>query len=256
MPKNIGETLKGLFEATSIPEDKQAEFNSIFEAAVTAEAKSLTEAKEAELQEAYEAKETELKEKMEEYSEYIKEEYATKLDEYADYVVTKFLDENKLAIENGVKANLFDSLMEGMKNVFAEHNITLDDESVDVVEELESSLSETEQELANSKKEIIALRKQVTEAAKEKSIAEATKDLTESQKEKIFALVEEIEYDDAFGSTLETIIKTVSVPVTESVTSADDDIDPQFISESTKETKKKAKLDWSSAINGGTGFFK
>lgn len=254
MPKNIGETLKSLFEATSIPEDKQTEFKSIFEAAVKTEAKELAESYSEYVKEEYEAKETELKEKMEEYSEYVQEEYATKLDEYGDYVVEKFMEENKLAIENGVKAGLFDSLMENMRSVFANHNIKLDDEAVDVVEELEDSLSETEQQLAEAKKEIISLKATLSQDAKAKEIREATTDLTESQKEKVMTLAEDIEYDDAFSGTLATLIKTVTV----SESRANDENDTLILDEKTDEkpAKKKAKLDWNSAINGGSGFFK
>lgn len=252
----MNETLKGLFEATNIPEDKQAEFGKIFEAAVEAESKKKAEKKEEEMEEKFASKEKELKEKMEDYSVYMKEEYATKIDDYTNFVVEKYLEENKLAVTNGVKAGLFDSLLEKMNTVFAEHNIDLTDEKVDVVAEMEESLSEKEEELAEAKKEVITLRKEINEDVKGKAIDLAVKGLAESEKEKVKTLAEEIEYDDGFSKTLETIVKTVQV---DEVAPSERDDDALFVVEKTekelneeKTVKPAKKLDF---LGGGSHFF-
>lgn len=220
--------IKNLFEGTDIPQAKQDEFVSIFEAAVKVESKKVSD---AEIEKAT----TELKEKVEEYTEYVREEYATKLDEYLDYSVSKWLEENKLAVTNGVKAEQFDSLMGALKKLFEEHSMTIPEDKVNVVAEQEEKIKAQDNEINELKKQIIAQNGKISAMEKAKSIAEATSSLAVTEKEKVVALAEELVYDETFGSKLSTIIE--SVKVVPPVKTETDDVTPQYIPEKKTEVQ-------------------
>lgn len=209
MPK-INETLVGLFEATNVPADKQEEFSAIFEAAVQIEAKAVAErVYEAVVADA-EAEKAALQEKMNEYSEYLIKEYAEKLDQYLEYTTEKLFEDNKLAITNGVKASMFDSLVNGVKTLVAEHNIVLADDQVDVVAELEESVSEKTDQLNASIHECMELKATINDMKKSIAIQEACSDLAKTQVEKVVALAKEVSFDESFEKTLKTIVESVS----------------------------------------------
>ncbi len=209
MPQT-NEMLQGLFEATDVPADKQAEFVSIFEAAVAVEAKTVAErVYEAVVADAEEEK-AQLQEKMNEYSEYLVEEYATKLDQYLDYATEKLFEDNKLAITNGVKAAMFDSMIGGIKTLVAEHNVQLDDDQVDVVAELEESVAEKSQELNAAIHENMELKSTLNNMKKAIAVQEACGDLAKTQVEKVIVLAKEIAYDSSFERKLQTIVESVS----------------------------------------------
>lgn len=236
---NVKETLLGLFEATDVPSDKQGEFASIFEAAVKVEAAVIAEtAIEAEREILAEEKE-ELKVKMNEYSEYLVEEYATKLDEYLSYTTEKLFEDNKLAITNGVKASMFDSLIEGIKKVVSEHGIVIAEDKIDVVKELEEANAELEDELNETKHQIIQLKKELAATAKTSAIAEATKDLAKTQQEKVAILAREIGFDESFGSKLQSIVEAVSVK--QSTATETDSGKTEFVAEGTVTTQPEQK---------------
>lgn len=236
---NVKETLLGLFEATGVPSDKQGEFASIFEAAVKVEAAVIAEtAIEAEREILAEEKE-ELKVKMNEYSEYLVEEYATKLDEYLSYTTEKLFEDNKLAITNGVKASMFDSLIEGIKKVVSEHGIVIAEDKIDVVKELEEANAELEDELNETKHQIIQLKKELAATAKISAIAEATKDLAKTQQEKVAILAREIGFDESFGSKLQSIVEAVSVK--QSTATETDSGKTEFVAEGTVTTQPEQK---------------
>ena len=231
-------TLKGLFEATEVPSDKQEEFIGIFEAAVAVEAKKVAEVEIAEAKEAMVEEQTQLKGKMEEYSEYLIEQYATKLDEYLDYTTEKLFEDNKLAITNGVKASLFDSLIEGMKEVFSKHGINIAEDKIDVVKDLEESVTAKDTELNEVKHEVIALKKEIASMKKEAAITEAVKDLAKTQQEKVVELAKELGYDETFESKLSTIIVAVSGSK-ETITQVDESTRTTFIPEKKEDAPAK-----------------
>ena len=220
--------IKGLFEGSNVEQSKQDQFVSIFEAAVKVESKKLADEK-------VELVEKELKDKVEKYTEYVREEYATKIDEYSDYVASKFMEENKIAINNGVKSEMFDSLIKGIKTLCEDHGIILPDDKVDVVKEMEETVKSKENELNEIKKEVIALKTQITSFNKEKSIAESIKSLADTEKEKVIALANELVYDETFGTKLSTIVESIKTPIA----IANDESDPQFIAEKTNAQKSQ-----------------
>lgn len=210
MKDSIKETLTGLFESSNVPTEQQDSFMAIFESAVAAEAKVVAERVYDAVVADAEAEKLQLEEKMNEYSQYLIEEYANKLDQYLSYTTEQLFEENKLAITNGVKAQMFDSLVEGIKNVVHEHGISIADEQVDVVAELETNLSESKDELNTTKHEVIALREQIAKMKKELLLSEATKELTQTQKERVCFLAEELTFDETYDSKLSSLIEAVT----------------------------------------------
>jgi len=237
MPKQeTKETLVALFEGTGLPEDKQEEFKSIFEAAVKVEAKELAEAYSEYIKEEQEKEIKELSEKAEAYAEYVVEETTTKVDEYLNYVTESLFEENKLAITNGCKANLFDSLMTEMKELFAKHNVVIADDQVNVVAELEEKNAELVEALNKSKKKEIDFIKEKQAAEKSSIISEACKGLSDVQSEKVAELAEEIEYSDNFASTVKTLVETVKVKP--AVINNNDSVQTEIIEETKKDDNK------------------
>lgn len=234
--QDVKVTLKGLFEATEVPSDKQEEFVSIFEAAVSVQAKEIAETQIAAAKETMVAEQDELKGKMEEYSEYLIAEYATKVDEYLDYTTEKLFEDNKLAITNGVKASLFDSLIEGMKDVFTKHGIHISEDKIDVVKDLEEAVAEKDAELNETKHEIISLKKQLSAVSKGIAITEATKDLAKTQQERVVELAKELGYDETFESKLATIVEAVAGSKEKAVTPAPEGDRTTFIAEQEEPT--------------------
>lgn len=238
MPQT-NEMLQGLFEATDVPADKQAEFVSIFEAAVAVEAKTVAErVYEAVVADAEEEK-AQLQEKMNEYSEYLVEEYATKLDQYLDYATEKLFEDNKMAITNGVKAAMFDSMIGGIKTLVAEHNVQLDDDQVDVVAELEESVAEKSQELNTAIHENMELKSTLNNMKKAIAVQEACGDLAKTQVEKVIVLAKEIPYDSSFERKLQTIVESVSTKPTH--VSKDDPARLEFLPEGQQRKKTGLK---------------
>lgn len=236
----INETLVGLFEATNVPADKQEEFAAIFEAAVAVEAKEVANrVYEAVVADA-EAEKTALQEKMNEYSEYLIEEYAAKLDQYLEYTTEKLFEDNKLAITNGVKASMFDSLVGGIKSLVEGHNIILSDAQVDVVSDLEQNVATKTEELNASIHECIELRGTISDMKKAISVQEACVDLAKTQVEKVVLLAKEIPFDESFDRKLKTIVESVSTVVAAPAKEDKTFGREEFLPEST--TSKKSAL--------------
>lgn len=195
--------LDEIFESVELSEDVKDKFSSVFESAVKSRAVNLAE---KHIDEIVEHADTYLAEQVEQ----IKEEQSGQVNEYLSYVVENWLTENKLAVETGLKAQLFDSLLGEMKNLFIEHNVTVPEDSVDVVEELENELAENSVELDNLIKTKARLEEQLAGQKRDYAIDKATADLTESQKENVKELAENLTLDESFDSKLSHIVSMVA----------------------------------------------
>lgn len=206
--------VSALFESTTISETDQKKFLDIMEATVQSKAvaiaqDSLTEMADNVDEYAEYVKES-LEVKAEEYGEYVVAETAKNLDSYLGFVVEEFMKENKLAVENGIKADLFESLVVSMKEIFVENNIVVPEDGVDVVAELQESVNErdvTNDKLVNENAE---LRTELSSINKSKIISEATETLALTQKEKVLELAESLDHNDEFESKLKNIVEFVS----------------------------------------------
>lgn len=195
--------LDEIFESVELSDDVKEKFSTVFESAVKSRSVKLAE---KHIDDIVEKADAYLAEQVEE----IKEEQSGKVNEYLSYVVENWLTENKLAVETGLKAQLFDSLLGEMKNLFIEHNVTVPEDSVDVVEELENELAENSVELDNLIKTKARLEEQLAEQKRTYAIDKATADLTESQKENVKELAESLTLDESFETKLSNIVSMVA----------------------------------------------
>lgn len=195
--------LDDIFESVDLSDDVKEKFSSVYESAVKSRSVKLAE---KHIEEIVEKADTYLAEQVEE----IKEEQSNQVNEYLSYVVENWLTENKLAVETGLKAQLFDSLLGEMKNLFIEHNVTVPEDSVDVVEELENELAENSVELDNLIKTKARLEEDLAGQKRGYAIDKATADLTESQKENVKELAENLTLDESFESKLSNIVSMVA----------------------------------------------
>jgi hypothetical protein len=172
-----------LFEGEELSEEYKTKAKSIFEAVIETRVKE----KEAALVEEFETK---LEEQSTEFSEALE----SKVDEYLEYVVSEWMEENKLAVERGIKSEMVEDFMVGLKTLFTEHYVDIPDEAVDVVEgfAIEVASLKTELDTAISEKvEVVA----ALNSMKKGAIAEElSADLSDVQIEKLKSLAENIEF--------------------------------------------------------------
>jgi len=196
----VDPTIASIFEGVDLSDEFKNKVSVVFEAAINEQVKEKVAAVESQLQEQLEA---ELQESLTTKVEEIVEN----LDKYLDYVVDEWMTENEIAIEAGIKVEMAESLMSGLKDLFEEHNIDVDDETVDVVTGLEeqvAAFTEKENELVNSN---IELAQQIADMKAEKVFEEMTQDLTVSQQERMKTLSEKLDTADleSYTTNLQTI---------------------------------------------------
>ncbi|UTQ80448.1 prohead core scaffold protein [Escherichia phage ECP52] len=198
--------LDSIFESVNISPEAKETFGTVFEATVKQHAVKLAESHIAKIAEKAEEEVEKNKEEAEEKAEKKIAEQASK---FLDHLAKEWLTENKLAVDKGIKAELFESMLGGLKELFVEHNVVVPEESVDVVAEMEEELQEHKEESARLFEELNKRDAYINYVQREVALSESTKDLTESQKEKVSALVEGIDYSDAFSSKLSAIVEMV-----------------------------------------------
>ena len=147
-------------------------------------------AKEEELEEAYEAA-------LEEQTAAVMEEVTAKLDQYLDYCIEQWMEDNKLAIENSLRAEIAEDFMDALRNVFAEHYIAVPDEKIDIVAEMKAELDDLKSKLNETVDAKIALEAIIEQATKEAAFEEVSEGLAQTQVEKLKTLAEGIDYSDA-----------------------------------------------------------
>ena len=193
---NVQEDVDALVEGEELSEDFKKKAVTIFEAAVKSKIRPEVERIELE-------KTQEVAEDMEAF----KSELAEKVDGYLDYVVKEWMTENELAIERGLKGEIAEDFITGLKALFEEHYIDVPDEKYDIlesqaqkIEELEGKLNETIGKLTEKKQSEDSL-------VRESVIKEVSSDLAETQSEKFAGLVEDVEFTDkeSFVEKLNTL---------------------------------------------------
>jgi hypothetical protein len=197
---SIEESISSMFEGIDLSEEFRSKVTLVFEAAVN-------EAAQIRINEATAALEEEFEQKLTESVSEAMDEIVENLDSYLDYVVEEWMKENEVAIEAGIKVEMAESLMSGLKELFTEHNIDIDDETLDVVaglEEHNASLADQANEVIN---ENIELKKTIVALKADKVFEEVSEGLTVSQKERLRVLSEKLDADnvDGYKSDLETL---------------------------------------------------
>ena len=180
---DVKEDIDAMLQGQDLSEEFQSQVTTIFEAAVVTKVNE-------KLEEIYADYETELQENVAE----IRQELSEKVDEYLSYVAKEYVAENKLAIQTGLKLDIMENFMNGLKKVFEENYVDVPEEKVDLYGEALTSLDEKESKLNEQFEKNIKLTKKLEELEKEIILKDVTEGLTVSQSEKVRSLSESLEY--------------------------------------------------------------
>jgi hypothetical protein len=194
--EKMKEDIDALLSGENLSEEFVTKASTIFEAAVIARAEEVIAEAEVALQEQFEAA-----------VEEIKEDLAAKVDDYLNYMVEEWMNENEVAIERGLRAEIVEDFIGGLRNLFVEHYIDIPADKVDVVEELTTKVEELEASLNEQINRGVELTKELNEQKKIEAIYTACEGLTQTQVEKLKSLAEGVEFttDNEFASKLETL---------------------------------------------------
>jgi len=180
----------------SLSEEFKTKAATVFEAAIKSKVKEIAE----EMQADYDKKLTEETSKS-------KDELVEKVDSYLAYVVEEWMKENELALERGIKGEIAEDFISGLKKLFEDHYIDVPDEKYNVLEDQSSKIEELEKKLNESIEKNVELSKENGEHKRQDIIDEASKELADTQKEKFNKLAEEVEYsnEEDFKTKVATI---------------------------------------------------
>ena len=169
---------------------------TIFEAAVKTRIQEQTKILEAQYEE-----------KLSAETETVKEAMVEKVDSYLNYVVEEWMKENELAVERGIRTEIAEDFITGLKDLFKEHYIDVPEEKYNVLDDLTNQNKKLEDKLNEQIAKNVDLSKEVSSSAKSKAINEVASDLADTEKEKFEKMAENVEYDsaDKFREKLETI---------------------------------------------------
>ena len=192
----IEEDVNALLSGEDLSEEFKEKAKVIFEASINAKITDI----ENQLNEQYEKA---LNEQVEE----IKVELTERTDAYLEYVADEWLKENALAVENGIKTEMTESFMEGMKKLFEEHYVTLPEDKYDVLENMVDKLDEMETKLNEQIEKNVALNQKLGESTAQTVFNNVAEGLAVSQKEKLQSLAESVEFEseESYRGKIETL---------------------------------------------------
>jgi hypothetical protein len=194
------EELEALVESEATLSDEfKAKTAVIFEAALKSK-----------LSEEVERIEASYEERLAEETAAQKSELVEKVDSYLNYVVEQWMEDNKVAIQTGLRAEIAENFMSGLKNLFVESYIDVPESKIDLVDDLADQVEELEEALNKTTADAISLSEEVEGLKRAAIVAEAASELADTQKEKFYSLVEGVDFDDAeqFASKVATIKET------------------------------------------------
>ena len=193
---DVSSDVAALTEGTELSEEFKEKATTIFEAAV----KSKLSEEWAKLEETFEAR-------VAEQVESTKKELAEEVNGTVNYAVTKWLEENQVAVDRGIRNEITEEFIVGLKNLFETHYINVPDEKVDVLEGLTEDLCKMEERLDEQVKANIELQNRLNESAKEIIVKQIAEDLVDTQKDKLASLAEGVEFtsEEEFSKKLTTI---------------------------------------------------
>ena len=196
-----------------LSEEFKTKAATIFESAIKSKVKEIAETMEADYNN-----------KLEQESAKAKEELTEKVDSYLSYVVEEWMKENEIALERGIKGEIAEDFISGLKKLFSEHYIDVPDEKYDVLEAQATKIEDLEKKLNEQIEKNVELNKDNAEKSRNEVMAEVGNDLADTQKEKFAKLAEEIEYSNAedFKKKCETIKESYFGQKKEATESLDD----------------------------------
>src|SRR5210317_663343 len=196
---DIEEDVEALLAGEELSEEFQEKARTIFETAINAKVAGIQE----ELKAQYEAT-------LEEEVVSIKEELTERVDAYLEYVAEEWISENQLAIEQGLKSEMTESFLTGMRSLFEDHYVNIPEEKYDVTTAMVEKLDEMEDKLNEQIKTNIALKQRLAESVADAIFSEVCEGLALSQKDKLASLAENVEFDseDTYREKLVTLRKS------------------------------------------------
>jgi len=197
---DVKEDIEAIVNGEDLSEEFKNKASTIFEAAVSAKVLSEVNQRIEELETSYKK---ELSEAKEEHLSTVTE----KVDGYLNYIVEEWMKENELAVEKGIRSELVEDFMTGLKNLFTEHYIDIPEEKVDLVDDLFEKVEELEQKLDESINTSVDIKKELAEYKKAETLREVSEDLADTEKEKLGKLADGINFEDKsqYSEKLEVI---------------------------------------------------
>ena len=193
---DIDDDVNALLGGQELSEEFREKAKTIFEAALKSKVTELREAMDAH----YEAK-------LVEEVEGMKDELVERVDSYLEYVADEWLQENALQVERGIRTEMTESFLEGMRGLFEEHYVSIPEDKYDVVENMVDKLDEMESKLNEQIEKNITITKSLSEATADGIVSEVSEGLSSTQKEKLASLAEGVgfESEQSYKEKLETL---------------------------------------------------
>ena len=220
-----------------LSEEFKTKAATVFESAVNSKVKEIAETMEADYNN-----------KLEQESAKAKEELTEKVDSYLSYVVEEWMKENEIALERGIKGEIAEDFISGLKKLFSEHYIDVPDEKYDVLEAQATKIEDLEKKLNEQIEKNVELNKDNSVKTQKEIMSEVASDLADTQKEKFAKLAEEIEYSTAedFKKKCETIKESYFGQKKEAAEALDD---VAAAGETSNEDLSKAMAAYTAAIS-------
>ena len=193
---DVSDDVKALLEGTELSEEFAEKAKTIFEAAVKAK-----------ISEEYDKLVEHFGNELEKQLESAKAELSEEVNGTVNYAVTQWLEENQVAVDRGIRNEITEDFIAGLKNLFEEHYISIPDDKVDVVEGMADSIREMEERLDEQVKANVKLQNRLNESAKINILSTVSEGLADTQKEKLAALAEGLEFvsEESFAKKVATI---------------------------------------------------
>ena len=193
---DIEEDVTALVEGEELSEEFKEKAKTILEAAIKGKVTQIKESLEA-------GYETKLVEEVEE----IKGALNERVDSYLEYVAEEWFTENQLAVEGGLKEELTESFMTGLKSLFEEHYVTIPEEKYDVLQSMVEKLDDMESKLNEQIEKNVSLNQRLSESASDVILADVSEGLADTQREKLASLSESVEFvsEETYREKLETL---------------------------------------------------
>ena len=228
---DMSDDIDALVGGEELSEEFKSKAKVVFEAALSAKVSEIKE----EL-------ESQKRDEIVEASNEIKEDLTNKVDSFLGYVAEEWVKDNELAIERGLKSELTENFIQGLKSLFEDHYVEVPDDKLDVVDELASKIEEVEAKLNEEVSKNIDLSQERDELVRTQVVGQVSKDLTESEVEKLTKLIEDIDQDEDFESNVKTIKESYFSDSKEKL-----QLDEEVVSDSDENTSTKVNLDPSMA---------
>ena len=181
---DIEEDMNALFSGEELTEEFQEKAKTIFEAAISAKVAQVASQMEAKNEE-----------RIVEEIETVKSALIERVDSYLEYVADEWLQENELAVEHGLKSEMTESFLSGMKELFEAHYVSIPEDKYDVVESMVNKLDEMETKLNEQIERNVSLNHRLAESVADGIVSEVAEGLALSQKEKLAQLAESVEFE-------------------------------------------------------------